>query len=299
MSTSTAAAAAATTPPPSIIIKRQANDKSVKQLNPTSPTFLQDLVSPMSVEEFRTTILEARENVAYASVGGANSRRVKTLLDEYLHGGDVGELVENTSSPNGEVSVWLNPVPTKSDATAALPLTSIKMNDAQAIMKLYELAGWSLYFRAPTEANEALTKSLTRQLGRLFCEDGATGDGIAMSKSEVEVFVANRNDALTARHTDFQDNFTVQLRGKKTWLVSNRRSIRSPLRGVTPHFANVPLSTLERQILGVRACGAESTAEDVGKYHIPPPYEEFETVTLGPGDFLYHPSGIWHQVSRV
>lgn len=54
-------------------------------------------------------------------------------------------------------------------------------------------------------------------------------------KHEIEVFVAKKGHT-TEWHNDFQENFTLQLQGRKRWWF-RRGAIVMPIRGLAPHYA--------------------------------------------------------------
>lgn len=113
-------------------------------------------------------------------------------------------------------------------------------------------------------------------------------------------------------HTDFQENFTIQLSGTKKWIFRESTAV-APLRGCTPHFkalgkdkSSSSSSILgfdqtatdlnEQQIKVLRlgdssfsarqyvdaAAKGEDDARKAGQEHF---------VVLGPGDVMYHPAG--------
>ena len=51
---------------------------------------------------------------------------------------------------------------------------------------------------------------------------------------EIETFVSKAGN-YTDWHTDFQENFTMQLKGSKTWTLLNS-GLQAPLLGFTPHY---------------------------------------------------------------
>ena len=59
-------------------------------------------------------------------------------------------------------------------------------------------------------------------------------DGTLPQKGEIEVF-ASKAGHVTKWHLDFMENFTLQLRGRKRWLL-RRSTLQHPLRGYTPHY---------------------------------------------------------------
>ena len=117
---------------------------------------------------------------------------------------------------------------------------------------------------------------------------------------------------VTGWHTDFQENFTIQLSGVKRWTLRRGR-VPSPLRATTPHYAR-EASVIENQLKVARmSCGHGAGGRDRGRGGGGPRYDGphgFEcgednahgperTVTLRPGDVLYFPSGMWHTVETV
>jgi len=115
----------------------------------------------------------------------------------------------------------------------------------------------------------------------------------------------------TGWHTDFQENFTIQLSGIKRWTLRRGR-VRHPLRGTTPHYAR-DASVVENQLKVARlSClggnsSTEATASPEGIFNGSYGFEYGEnnahgpeqTITLHPGDVLYFPSGMWHRVETI
>lgn len=91
------------------------------------------------------------------------------------------------------------------------------------------------------------------------------------------IFVS-RKGRLTECHFDSNDNFTVQLRGRKRWCVSRNEQLRFPICRYT----------------------ASVSDSDVSKMHgidkVVPPYQMPELVELNAGDLVYVPRGFWHSV---
>eukprot|EP01051_Picozoa_sp_SAG22_P016635 SAG22_NODE_2386_length_2627_cov_4.058544_4_plen_188_part_00 len=91
---------------------------------------------------------------------------------------------------------------------------------------------------------------------------GGGGGGPGQPKGEIEVFVT-RAGHKTGFHTDYQENFTVQLRGKKRWLLA-RSELASPLRAFTPHYRGdndieQQLKCHRLQVRGVQPYESETT----------------------------------------
>ena len=67
---------------------------------------------------------------------------------------------------------------------------------------------------------------------------------------EIEVFVA-RKGHLTSWHTDFQENFTIQIKGQKRWRLKVQSGMQAPVTGFSPHYKNA--GTLEMQDKSIQA----------------------------------------------
>lgn len=238
----------------------------------TGPNLLDAFTHGLGAEEFGRRFYGRTGAVAFV---GANPARVRALLEDYLLGGDVAALTE--ASPSDDVSAWL--------ATGA----SVKVS-AGAAAAMHCAKAASLYFRAPVAACAALVPSIAEPLGlapaALYYEADQT-----TPRGEVEVF-ASRAGHVTAWHTDFQNNFTIQLSGRKKWrLVAGGAA---PLRARTPHF-DTPGNVVEEQATAASICGAP----DAGFTSLLPPPTFFagaDEVVLNPGDTLYFPAGAWHAV---
>ena len=174
-----------------------------------------------------------------------------------------------------------------------------------------------------------------------------------LGRGEVELFCSVKGH-LTDFHFDFQENFTIQVSGKKTWRLA-ASPVRHPLRGHTPHY-DTP-EVVEGQLKAARlsegadgfqfapdhlrrgaaaaasriantkhrAGGSSSSSGGGGRSSSSSSSgsgsssssssgstrpnstgvaagEDVPTVqevTLGPGDVLYFPAGMWHSVETV
>jgi hypothetical protein len=52
---------------------------------------------------------------------------------------------------------------------------------------------------------------------------------------EIETFVSRKGN-YTDWHMDFQENFTIQVKGSKKWRLCVEDGMKAPLVGYTPHF---------------------------------------------------------------
>lgn len=200
--------------------------------------------------------------------------RLKPLLRE-LHDLDLSALLQETPSEN--VHAW---VP---DRSGAASLESVAV-DAQAGLTLAR-TGAALYFRAPEELETIFVSALCSALGM-----GAAGfyPGDQRPRGEIETFVAGKGH-VTGWHTDFQHNFTVQLRGSKTWRFK-RGPVEHNVRALTPHYRT--RANFEQQ-MKVHAFSDPTSME-----YRPPDsfFSDAEEVVVAAGSVLYHPAGVWHHV---
>ncbi|KAH9253652.1 hypothetical protein BASA81_008270 [Batrachochytrium salamandrivorans] len=240
---------------------------------------LASLIAPLPVERFIDSILHRK----VLAVCGNGPKRFEKFTDRYFESGDTLRLLETTASES--ISIWL---PTSGATTGSLQVDSFKSNDAVLAQRLFESNQASLYFRASEETCELLTKQVLEGLGWPLGVDVNTEE----SKGEVEVFLGNARNA-TPTHTDFQHNFTIQLVGSKRWRFK-RGDLANPLAAKSTHFANTPDGAKEVQLLLSSVCGGKS---DLQPPEVAVDGEGWEEVELQAGDVLYHPPGIWHNVS--
>ena len=197
-------------------------------------------------------------------------------LREQLFDFDILPLLENTASE--EIHVWLKAeIDAHADAGA---LSSIKVTDAKMAHQLYR-AGHSLYCRAPHFLEEMIVPKMLKDLQwGVATWANANSDRNVRGNRDV-LFMKGHT---TEWHTDFQENFTIQLTGVKKWRFRGS-DMKNPLRGCTPNFLNQGRDVVETQLKAAQLC-----TNNVGKG------EEEMDVILRPGDVLYHPAGVYHRV---
>lgn len=209
---------------------------------------------------------------------GPNSR-VRLLVRDFLHDLDLPALLQD--SPSSSIHAWLK------STESSTPQLESAMVDTEAALSLAK-AGVSLYFRAPEELENILVPGLATALGT--CMAGQhPGDGAP--RGEIETFVSGRGH-VTGWHTDFQHNFTFQLRGEKRWRFKHG-PVAHNIRALTPHYRT--MSTYEMQ-MKIHLMSDPSSPD-----YRPPDsfFADAEEVTLTPGAVLYHPAGIWHSVESL
>lgn len=231
---------------------------------------LSSFVWPVPADAFMRHIWSRRA----LAVHGAGLTRAQELLHD-LHGGDLEALLEST--PSDTIGAWLPA--RESGMPCQHVLQSVRIPDTAAALAA-AASGAALYFRAEDDVAAKWTGALAQALGAAW---GATyPDGAP--RGEIEIFVAPAGH-FTPWHNDFQHNFTVQLTGHKTWQLRAGTSFQ-PVRGATPHFADA--ANIEEQVK-VGRWG------DARWRRVVPSSVECE-VTLGPGDMLSFPAGMWHCV---
>ena len=202
--------------------------------------------------------------------------KAAVIRADYLFDLDVLSMLENSASDM--IHVWLK------TAEAWGRLDSIQVDAAQAL-KLYA-AGHSLYCRAPPALEQELIPSMLASLGM----GPASSLTDRFRRGEIETFFS-RAGHTTEFHSDFQENFTLQLSGVKRWsFVSS--TLVAPLRGCTPHFGEKqPPEVVETQMKILRMGDPAFRADQFKDTN-----RVTTSVTLYPGDVLYHPAGLWHRV---
>ena len=189
------------------------------------------------------------------------------------------QLCENTASE--QVHIWYPDRDNKSKEKFQKGIDSFGTNDIPLAIKAHEKGGASLYFGSPVEFRELYWKQLANQLGMNF--SAYFSDFTSMS--EWEIFISKKG-GYTDYHIDFQENFSIQLKGSKKWKVW-KSGITSPLVGFTPHYNKT--GNLEHQMKMIRM----ELPFNYDKQELESIVDEIE---LNPGDVFYHPAGIWHSV---
>ena len=256
------------------------------------PNVLADLLSPALTPDDFLTHHFRRQAVYVPSRQGRD--RIQKVCEQMLNL-NVEQLFENTASEN--IFVWLvqqqqqqQPEESSKQQDVNKKINSIEVPDSRTAYALYQ-AGHATYCRAPPAVEEVLLPALLENTGLGCGQYDASGQSMtSMGRAEVETFISTQTGSITGWHTDFQENFTIQLSGRKKWSLQ-RGTVTNVLRGVTPHYA---VSAIEGQIKAGRL-----DQNDFG--FGPPTIGENATgpvdeVVLEPGDVLYFPAGMWHKI---
>ena len=256
--------------------------ESPPDLEVASDQLLEQLIHPISKQTF---LEHAFRKKALHVTGTVTKSRIEGIVEE-LHQLDPEYLFQETSSDN--VFVWLQ----QSDGK----IQSLELQDPKQALLLHQIGGHATYCRAPPSVEQPMVATLLSATGFGCGQYDPSGESsISLGRGEVEVFVGTKSHT-TLWHFDFQENFTIQLSGRKTWKLQQGLA-RYPTRACTPHYAapDVVESQLKAMTANTKfqfgnpnSQGAEANA--VGA---------LEEVTLGPGDFLYVPAGMWHHVTTV
>lgn len=238
------------------------------------------------------------------------------LLSEQLHDLDLLSLLENSASD--KIHVWL------SHSGGSSAMESIMVDDPAQAAKLHAV-GHSLYCRLPSAVEAVVVPRIATELG--LGPIGADND--RYRRGEIETFYSRRGH-VTEFHTDFQENITIHLTGRKRWTFA-RSSAVAPIRGCTPHFSSKRTPEVVEQQMKVLQLGdpnfsrkqfadgiissdgrgsttakREPTSGNSGasigqsskkrKLDDTREQDQLCSVELDPGDVMYHPAGVWHRV---
>jgi ribosomal protein L16 Arg81 hydroxylase len=171
-------------------------------------------------------------------------------VQELLYDLDVLTLLQNTASDS--IHIWLKQLDKE-------VMESITLDDAEQAFKLYK-AGHSVYCRAPKEFEQLIISNLSNEL-HYGIKNIHTND--RFRRGEIEMFFS-RKGHVTKFHSDFQENFTIQLKGKKKWIF-HKSSMVSPLRGCTLHFNDARKDSLliEQQLKVLKLSNIHFTGKEI------------------------------------
>ena len=240
------------------------------QKSATGSFLLDQCLHPMPRKEFLRNIFQ---QCACAFTGG-NPERFSEVIGAHMFGLDLRSMLENSASE--DISVWMR------DQETGL-IESFKTDDPHVALACHH-GGGSLYFRSSQEMADRFVVAMARDLGMNFGCLQPTGE----PQGEIETFVS-RKGHVTDWHYDFQENFTMQLRGSKRWHF-RKSGVTRPIRGFTPHFRSSS-EIVEMQVKAARLDGTHF------EYSVDAsPFQTVDSVLLQEGDILYFPAGLMHKV---
>eukprot|EP00628_Pelagophyceae_sp_CCMP2097_P026032 CAMPEP_0184211812 /NCGR_PEP_ID=MMETSP0976-20121227/13319_1 /TAXON_ID=483370 /ORGANISM="non described non described, Strain CCMP2097" /LENGTH=506 /DNA_ID=CAMNT_0026516521 /DNA_START=1 /DNA_END=1517 /DNA_ORIENTATION=+ len=262
---------------------------------------LAQLLAPMPLETF----LESHWRKTPLVIRGESKDRFAEIL-QAVGGGNVELLCANTASE--KIFCWVK-------APDGRTLRSVELDDPRGAGALHA-AGHAIYCRAPEGLEDSLVSALLNDT------DLGLGEGSLAARGEVEMFCAKQGHQ-TPKHFDFQENFTLQLQGSKTWHLSHS-GIANPLRADSSHFDDTSVfedQSKARSLDGPPGNGADGATDvaaaeetatqgkkkkragDGGAARKRPKAAPSAlapgapcTVTLHAGDALYFPAGAYHAV---
>ncbi|CAK9105318.1 unnamed protein product [Durusdinium trenchii] len=227
------------------------------------------LLAPLTVESFLSSCWAEKVLLVEGP-----PKRLGPIIEQ-LSQLNLEDMLQET--PSEQVHAWL-----KSPTETALQSVPLEPAAALALQRCGQAA---LYFRAPEALEDLLVPGICTGLRAAFAGI-YPGDG--RPRGEIETFVAQRGH-VTGWHTDFQHNFTFQLRGSKRWRFK-QGPVKNNVRALTPHF--LTKANFEQQMKLHVTC-------DPSQPDFKPPesfFADAEVVDVTAGDLLYHPAGIWHHV---
>ena len=171
-------------------------------------------------------------------ITGQPEGRFDKVIDEQMCGLYIADLVEATTETE-TVHIWKPPqAKNVKKAEDKATIKSTETDDVEKAVRAYKRGG-SLYFTSSADFRAIYGKALSYQMGFDFAgyfpgtSDGASaGDTIA----EIEIFISRKGN-YTDFHTDFQENFTFQLKGSKKWRLKTEKGMQAPVLGFSPHYA--------------------------------------------------------------
>jgi len=160
---------------------------------------------------------------------------------------------------------------------------------------LHKHSNYASYCRAPPELEQPLVSSMLRDVGIGLGQYDPTGEKLTtLGRGEVETFIGTKGH-LTGWHTDFQENFTIQLSGKKKWTLK-QGTVKHPMRGTTPHYKSSE-DVIENQIKAARLSNPDY---QFGEQDLESnAFGDEVEIIMDAGDILYFPAGMFHKVETV
>eukprot|EP00347_Sterkiella_histriomuscorum_P017201 403350287 len=267
-------------------------EQSINEAQPdlftiNNQNLFQALIYPLDKDQFFNQIFSKKALV----IKGQSSKRFKEIVKTQMFNLDLRSMCENTASdkihiwfPKKHVETKQNLKSKQSEKQVDNTIKSIETEDPDLAVVSYLRGNASLYFGSSLEFRNLYCKSLSYQMGMNF---GAYFPDY-QTMGEIETFCSRKGN-LTDYHIDFQENFTLQIKGSKIWRF-RRSELEQPLLGYTPHYQNT--GNIEEQAKVHLAYHSIDINQQYQKLR----QEDIYEIRLEEGDILYHPAGIWHQV---
>lgn len=218
----------------------------MKGIAPIIDMSLRKLVWPLATEEFLSNYFGQKIHISHGGVGRLDWLR--SIIGDF----DVASLLRVSGAK--KVIAWFD------DRNEN---HRVEMVDLLAALDLYE-RGATLYFHlGPHLKSDGWHTNICEELGVPVC-------------GQVSI-IATKNGRGIRPHFDANDNVTIQLRGGKTWRISENETLKYPTKNWVPSgFIHNDLRS--------------STTDCIE--HITP--NNLQSFNLLPGSVLYLPRGFWH-----
>lgn len=256
-----------------------------------SSDLLATLIYPLSPSLFLSSCFRKKA----VHICSNNRDRAKKLSENHMFELDAKKIFEETSSDC--IFLW---IPSKSNGTdetnhSTNSLLSIEVQDPNTAHVLHTRSNYASYCRAPPELEQMLVSHMLLGTGLGLGQYDATGEKLTtLGRGEVETFIGTKGH-LTDWHTDFQENFTIQLSGRKKWTLK-QGTVKHPIRGVTPHYRSSE-DVIENQI---KAARLSNPSFHFGKQDLEcNAFGNEVEIIMDAGDVLYFPAGMWHKVETL
>lgn len=256
-----------------------------------SKDLLNTLIYPLSPRSFHSSCFRQKA----LHIKSNNRDRARNISETYMFGLDAKKIFEETSSDC--IFLWIPPNSndTHNKENSKNALLSIEVQDPNTAHILHTCSNYASYCRAPPELEQILVSHMLRGTGLGLGQYDASGEKLTtLGRGEVETFIGTKGH-LTDWHTDFQENFTIQLSGRKKWTLK-QGSVKHPLRGTTPHYKSSE-DVIENQIKSARL---SNPSFQFGQQDLESnSFGEEVEVIMDAGDILYFPAGMWHKVETL
>lgn len=258
------------------------------QIGPNQ-SLLSTLMFPLNPELFMSNCFRRKA----VHIRSNDRDRASDISTNYMFGLDAKQIFHETSSDSVFLWMKLKMNNQSEDDTNDNILHSIEISDPDTAYLLHQNSNYASYCRAPPELEQPLVSQMLRDTGLGCGQYDPSDEKTTLARGEVETFIGTTHH-FTNWHTDFQENFTIQLSGRKKWTLK-QGSVKHPLRGTTPHYRSPP-DVIENQIKAARLSNPDY---EYGMILDSNSFGDEVEIIMEPGDILYFPAGMWHKVETL
>ncbi|MGK3733386.1 MAG: hypothetical protein ACI90V_000222 [Bacillariaceae sp.] len=285
------------------VLQLQLQNDNISATTPSTLSkgnLLERIVHPLSPRDFKSSCFRKKA----VHIKSNRKDRFRDINENYMFGLDPKQIFEETSSDS--IFLWIPPPPkegsttgdsssSSSSSSSKVGLQSIDIQDPNTAYILHTRSNYASYCRAPPELEQRLVSSMLRDVGIGCGQYDPTGERLlTLGRGEVETFIGTKGH-LTDWHNDFQENFTIQLSGRKKWTLK-QGTVKHPLRGTTPHYRSSS-DVIENQIKAARLSNPDY---QFGKQDLDSnAFGNEVEIIMDAGDVLYFPAGMWHKVETI